>query len=175
MFNYENGINDKTLRELIEKNNQMLNIGSAHLNKMKLFNYDNKTKQTLRQLMEETKHITNIMDTISQKGKLYNFENGTPNTTLREMNEINNNITGFKSAISTQSRSHSDVENAYFNTQREKGLERREPVEVKHNRGKITNFTDYAFKDDNNSVCSINSNSSYKPPLNIKNDLYSFR
>ena len=174
MFNYKNGIPETTLREMIEKNNQILNIGNNHLMQMKLFNYDNKAKQTLRELVEQTQHLTNAMGTMLQKGKLYNFENGIPNTTLKEMTETNNNITGIKSTIMEQNRSRSDVENAYLNDVREKLLKNREPVAVKHNRGKITNLTDYTFKDDS-TTCSKPLYKNYSPSINIPNELYTFR
>ena len=174
MFNYKNGIPQTTLREMIEKNNQILNIGNNHLMQMKLFNYDNKAKQTLRELVEQTQHLTNAMGTMLQKGKLYNFENGIPNTTLKEMTETNNNITGIKSAIMEQNRSRSDVENAYLNDVREKLLKNREPVAVKHNRGKITNLTDYTFKDDS-TLCSKPLYKNYSPSINIPNELYTFK
>ena len=174
MFNYKNGIPQITLKEMIEKNNQILNIGNNHLMQMKLFNYDNKAKQTLRELVEQTQHLTNAMGAMLQKGKLYNFENGIPNTTLKEMTETNNNITGIKSAIMEQNRSRSDVENAYLNDVREKLLKNRDPVSVKHNRGKITSLTDYTFKDDS-TLCSKPLYKNYSPSINIPNELYTFK
>lgn len=174
MFNYENNIPQTTLKEMIEKNNQIMNIGNNQLMQMKLFNYDNKTKETLKELIEETQHITNTMNTMLHKGKLYNFENGIPNTTNREMMETNNHITGIKSNITQQNRSRSDVNNAYLNDVREQLLVNREPIETKHNRGKITNLTNYTFKDDS----TMSSKPLYKNncnSVNIPNELYSFQ
>jgi hypothetical protein len=171
MYNYENGIRN-TLKEEIEETKHLLNIGTSQLTKMKLFNYDDKTRSTLRELMEETKHIANIASVYVNKGKLYNFDD-VPDITLRNMTENTKNIKGFGSVIEKQSRSRSDVNNALLNTQKEILLKNRDPVSVKNNKGKTTEFTDYSFKNDNNSSNrSIMSN--YKSNVGIKNELYPF-
>ena len=171
MYNYDNGIKN-TLKEEIENTQHLLNIGSSQLTKMKLFNYDNKAKQTLKELIEQTKHITNIASVYMQQGKLYNFDD-VPDITLRNITENNKNIIGFGGAIDKQTRSRSDVDNALLNTQKEILLKNRAPVSVKNYKGKTTKFTDYSFKNDNNSTNRSNL-SNYKSNINIQNELYPF-
>ena len=171
MYNYENGIKN-TLKEEIEETKHLLNVGNSQLQQMKLFNYDDTAKRTLRQLIEQTKHITNIASVYVNQGKLYNFDD-VPDITLRNMTENTKNIKGFGSAIETQTRSRSDVENALLNTQKEILLKNRAPVVVKNNKGKTTQFTDYSFRNDNSSTNRSNM-SNYKSNVGIKNDLYPF-
>ena len=171
LYNYENGIRN-TLKEEIENTKHLLNIGTSQLTKMKLFNYDDKAKQTLKELIEQTKHITNIASVYVNKGKLYNFDD-VPDTTLRNITENNKHIIGFGSTIDKQTRSRSDVDNALLNTQKEILLKNRAPVSVKNYKGKTTEFTDYSFKNDNNSTNRSNL-SNYKSNVVIKNELYPF-
>ena len=77
------------------------------------------------------------------------------------MTENNKNIIGFGSTIDKQTRSRSDIQNALLNTQKEILLKNRAPVAVKNYKGKTTEFTDYSFRNDNNSTNRSNL-SNYK-------------
>jgi hypothetical protein len=162
LFNYDD-IPNQTLRNLTENNNNITGVGKN--TQQRIFNYDDMLNQTHRNTYEETK---NIMGASKPNKQMYLFNyDDIPDVTIREQTAENKNITGLSGSKKTRSRS--DVSNIHLNDK--KGHLRRAPTISSKNKGYTRKFTEYTFKNDDNSTTSTR-NSSVKSNLGIYNPLY---
>ena len=163
LYNYED-TPDTTLRNLTENTKH---ISSAYTgNQHRNYNYDSIPDNTMRNLIENNNHISGING--NDKHRLFNYDD-IPDITIREQTGPSKNISGIKGH--NQNRSRSDVNNMVLNDKKEVLFKRRPPTLSNKNKGYTTEFTQYEFKNDDNSTTDTR-NSCVKSNLGISNPYY---
>jgi hypothetical protein len=145
----ENDVPDVTMREIHSKTDRTGNGVTGEKQKGKYYNPNDVPDVTMREIHSKTDRTGNGVTGEKQKGKYIDF-NDIPDVTMREIYGKTNWKGPYKEYVG-RPKPRDDDYNSKVNITREIVAKGRVPTQIKQNIGPTTGFTEYRFKDPENS------------------------